>query len=156
MKSILFLSVIFILLSCKKPLAKDVKFYYISDTEFSHGNDTIKFDFLPQVDTADLFIGKGHFVFNNIDHLIKSYTSDNHAPVDGGRLYYTLDTIGIIYQKSTTWFNALRLQTNCDSINNLISQAFAHILLRTELSCYSFANIETTNKVFIPPVVKEE
>ena len=156
MKSILFISFIFILLSCKKTVTKNVNFYYISDTEFSRGNDTIKFCLLPQVDTADLYIGKGHFVFNNVDHLIKSYTSDNHAPIDGGRLYYTLDTIGIIYQRSTTWYNALRLQTNCDSINNLISQAFAHILLRKELSCYSFGNLETNSKVFIPPVIKDE
>ncbi len=64
------------------------------------------------------------------------YSSDNLAPIDGGILKYTCDSIGIIYSRPTTWRSFRRLYSNNDSINDLVNTAFGYMLMRKSLRCF--------------------
>ncbi len=141
--------------SDKKVSSKKIVFYYLNNSERSRDIDTIKYKDFNLTDTADKFIGSTNFIYNKIGHSIKAFTSDNHAPIDGGRIYYTLDSLGIIYSRSTTWYNSVRLQSNTDSINNLLSQALGNILQNPKLHCYNCPPVLDKVIKFTPPVVKE-
>ena len=129
---------IILLASCggDLPAEKQNKKYYLLASGRREFVDTIPVADFPQYDSADQFIAEERFVLNQKIHIIKAFSSDNHAPVDGGRLYYILDSIGVIYSKSTTWPVAIRLSSNNDSLNDLISATLAQILLRPLLHCY--------------------
>ncbi len=127
--------------------------YYLTDSNRSSNQDTTPYNKMQPIETTDKFITKEYFIYNKKDHIINAYTSDNRAPTDGGRFYYTLDTFGIIYLRSTTWPTCMRLQSNNDSLNNLFSSALGHILLKPKLHC----NCDSITKImFVPPVTKEE
>jgi len=98
-------------------------------------------------DTADALLAKGGFTYQQKDHGILVYTSDNHSQVDGGRLYYTLDTLGIIFERSTTWRSYVRLKSDNDSINDIISQALAHILSRPEFHAYQCRRYDNSPEI---------
>jgi hypothetical protein len=157
MRTTIFILTIIFLFNCsdKKTDSKKLLLFYLQTSDRSRDLDTIKYVDFNSIDTADKFIGSGNFIYNKQGHVIKAFTSDNHAPVDGGRLYYTMDTLGIIYSRSTTWYNSVRLQSNDDSVNSLINHAFGNILLNPKLHCYNCPPALTTVTLFTPPVVKE-
>lgn len=120
----------------KKPVKQATLFYYVNASERNESPDTISYEELRHADKADRMLSDSRFVFNHTRHAITAYTSDDHAPVDGGRIYYTLDTLGVIYSGSTTWPVFQILQSNNDSINRLIAHALGHIVLHPDLRCY--------------------
>lgn len=109
-----------------------------------------------QADTADKLLGQDIFTYGKVQHILKAYTSDNHAPVDGGNLYYTLDSLGIIYIRGTTWPGFSRLKSNNDSINDLINQAFGHILVKPQLHCYKCSPCDTSANLYDPPPMPKD
>ena len=125
MRTLILILTTTLLFNCsdKKIPKTNTMYYYLMTSDRSNQIDTIKYSDFNSIDTADQFIGKSVFYDNKKGHLLQAFASDNHAPVDGGRLYYTLDSIGIIYSRSTTWYTSVRLISNNDSINNLLSQA---------------------------------
>jgi hypothetical protein len=141
MRKILLSLSLLLLFSCSnnKIKFKKTEFYYLINSEFRLNRDTVRYDDFRQIGVSDSLISKDYFVINKKDHVIKMYTSDFHAPVDGGRLYYTLDTFGTIYSKSTTWPSFIELESNNDSINKLINTALGYILLKPKLHCYQFS-----------------
>ena len=114
-------------------------------------SDTIAFDKIDRHDPKDTLIASQDFEMNGKSHLIKMFTSDLHAPTDGGVLAYELDSLGIIYSRSTTWYSYRRLKSTNDSINATIDAAIENILLYPNLSCYQ--RTDTTRK-FVPPVIE--
>lgn len=122
--------------SDKLPHKKEDKLYYLMASDRRDYIDTISYKDFQQYDSLDRFIAEDHFILNKTNHIIKAFTSDNHAPIDGGRFYYTLDSIGIIYTRSTTWPVSIRLSSNNDSINDLMNAALGRIILKPLLHCY--------------------
>lgn len=157
MWTIVLILIIALASSCAdKKTDEEIVLYYVIGSTHSNSKDTIYTTKNQQADTTDDLLAQDFFHYKTKDHILKLFTSDNHAPVDGGRLYYTLDSIGIIYERSTTWPGFGRLKSNNDSINDLINQAFAHILQKPQLHCYQCGLIDTTSKTFIPPIIKDE
>lgn len=150
MRTVISILTVFILASCNnKTVSKKTTLYYVIDSERQLPSDTIQYNEKQAVDTADIILAKTGFMYKNKEHGITVYTSDNHAPIDGGRLYYTLDTLGIIYERSTTWWSCLRLYSNNDSINDLISQALGHILMKPDLHCYQCRRYDKSPEVVL-------
>lgn len=94
----------------------------ISETFWHHDQDTI--------------LASVSFRFRGTMHEIRMFTNDFYAPTDGGVLMYELDSIGVIYQRSTTWSSYSRLHSNKDSINAILEVALENIILNQDLHCY--------------------
>ena len=95
----------------------------------------------------DTMIANEVFLFNDKAHMIRKYSSDNHAATDGGALRFELDSLGIIYSKSTTWASYSRLHSTNDSINLLINYALEAIILNGNLSCYDYRKVFGPEKI---------
>lgn len=121
------------------------KYYYINyingkiDTSYT---DNVRFHQIP-----DTMIANEIFIFNDEPHVIRKYTSDNHSATDGGSLRFELDSLGIIYSRSTTWASYTRLHSTNDSINLLINYALEAILLNGNLSCYDYLEVFGPEKI---------
>lgn len=85
---------------------------------------------------GDELVAEEHFEYRGKLHSIRFYSSEGTAPVDGGELKYTLDSLGVIYERAVWWPNFIRLSSNNDSINDLVSAAFGQIMMRSSLRCY--------------------
>ncbi len=134
---------------------KTVLFYLVNSNNQTN-IDTIPYKKNVPLDTADQFLAQDYFYINKTVHTIKAYTSDNHANPDGGQLYYTLDSIGVIYTRSTTWWSFVRLKSNNDSLNDLFNIALGHIIMQPKLSCYHCQYNTPVDQIkFVPPVVKK-
>ena len=132
-----------------------LKFFY--KNTHSDKLDTITATQISRHEQDDTLIAEQIFEFKTKSHIIRMYTSDNHAPVDGGQLMYELDSLGIIYVRSTTWFNYDRLESNNDSINSLIDASLETILLYNKLCRYGPPPPPVMQiKKFIPQEVEEE
>ncbi len=153
MRTIALILIITLTSSCAdKKVDDETVLYYVIGSTHSNSKDTIYATKNQQADNTDDLLAQDFFNYKSKDHILKLFTSDNHAPIDGGRLYYTLDSIGIIYERSTTWPGFGRLKSNNDSINDLINQAFAHILQKPKLHCYQCRPIDT----FVPPITDDK
>lgn len=119
--------------------------------------DTLTRENIYRHESKDSLIYEQDFEFNGKSHSIKMFSSDFYAPTDGGQLTYELDSLGIIYSRSTTWYSYQRLKSNNDSLNLIIDAALENIILYPSLHCYhcELQPVLETIK-FIPPVVDEE
>ncbi len=154
------LLIVSFLVSCGEPLKKPVKektvFYYLSYPIKQNSRDTIKYeDANLKMDTLDAFVAESTFFIKDEGHVIRSYTSDNHAATDGGVFYFKLDNLGVIYLRSTTWFSSARLHSNNDSINDLLIQAFSHILLIPKLNGCNWQRDSTKRIKFLEPATND-
>lgn len=140
LKSIVVLCLMFILSNCKKSerlREKEIYFYYLTCYQgVPLSTDTLKYEEVNRITSADELIATEHFKYKEQYHIIKFYSNENTAPVDGGGLKYTLDSIGVIYDRAVWWPNFGRLSSNNDSINDLISTAFGYIMMKSSLRCY--------------------
>ncbi|MGY2132525.1 hypothetical protein ACW9KT_09865 [Hymenobacter sp. HD11105] len=138
-RAITYLLVASCLISCDKLIDKEKKeivFFYTSPTISKADTEYIKVEQIKRHNPKDTLIAYFNFALGERRHFIDVYTSDFYAPEDGGTLLYELDSLGVIYGRSTTWFKYSRLQSNNDSINEIIDVALEHIILRPELHCY--------------------
>lgn len=158
MKKLLFVFILICFISCNnvsiKKQGEDLYFYTGSNQTGSYVLDTLTFDKIERHNHEDSLIASRKFEFKGNMYLIKMFTSDLHAPTDGGRLFYELNELGVIYSRSTTWYSYKRLKSNNDSINSLIGVAIENILLYPELSCYQRDLIFTETVKFVPPTVE--
>lgn len=154
MRTFIYILILFGLLSCshKEDISKDTVLYYLINSDRPHNQDTIKFIDSTPMDSLDRFIAEDYFTYNKKEHIIKAFTSDGHSPMDGGRYYLTLDSLGIIYSRSTTWFYFTTLESNNDSTNKLIKQALGFALLRQKLHCYQCC--DDPDSTLLQPLVK--
>lgn len=140
LKSVFILCLAFILSNCtdsQRLKKKEIYFYYLSCYQgVPLSADTLTYEEVNHVTPTDELIATEYFKYKEKYHVIKFYSSENTAPVDGGRLAYTLDSLGIIYHRAVWWPNFGRLSSNNDSINDLISTAFGYIMMKPSLRCY--------------------
>ena len=154
------LLIVSFLVSCGEPLKKPVEektvFYYLTYSERGNNGDTIQLvDAHFTIDTLDAFVAESLFFVKEEGHLIRSYTSDNHEGQDGGDLYFTLDNLGVIYSRSTKWYSSVRLHSNNDSINDLLIQAFSHIILIPKLNGCNWKPNSTKTIKFSEPTTED-
>lgn len=138
-KAITFLLAANCLSSCDAPndkAKKETVFFYTSPKISKAYIEYIKAEQVERHNPKDTLIAFLNFTVGNRRHFIDVYTNDFYAPEDGGVLLYELDSLGVIYGRSTTWFNYRRLHSNNDSINEIIDVALEHIILRPQLHCY--------------------
>jgi hypothetical protein len=140
MKNLIIILTIIIFSNCKNKIedksVKAIKYYFLGCFQNQNTVDTMqKMDIRP-TDTLFDLLATHSFRFREKYHLIRMYSNDNHSPVDGGSLLYTLDSIGVIYGCSTTWPSFSKLTSDNDSINDLISTAFGTIMMQPSLRCY--------------------
>ena len=159
MKNLIALITIILFLSCynktKKENESTLRFFYV--TNFRNHLDTA-IDKYPsnRHNEKDSLLAYQRFEYEGEIHMIKMYTSDFYAPVDGGELMYELDSLGIIYSRSTTWYGYSRLRCNNDSLNSIIDVAIENIVLFPSMHCYS-CNIYSDKKIkFTPPEIDKE
>lgn len=139
LESLIILFVCFILSDCRdsKPeKKKEVHFYYMPCYQNRLLADTIKYEKESSVTSRDELVATEHFTYREQHHTINFYSSEHTAPVDGGELKYTLDSLGVIYSRAVWWPNFRKLSSDNDSINDLISTAMGYILMKSSLRCY--------------------
>jgi len=148
MKFSVIICILIIFFSCRNDRTKkisDEKYFY---TKYLNGK--IDTNFINKVSLhqlPDTLIAKEVFVFNNKSHIIRKYTSDNHAAIDGGALCFELDSLGIIFSKSTTWNSYTRLHSTNYSIENILNTAIEIIILNDNLSCYDYRAVFGPEKI---------
>lgn len=156
------LSLIFIILlnsSCdtngdiKK--SDDIYFFYQTTTKdfYKYNSDTVKIDKIQQPDIKDTFLLQSMFELNGETHWINLFTNYLKCPIDGGYIAYTLDTMGIIYMRSTTWKSYSRLKCTNDSIDNIINIALENIILNQEFHDIDLSKLyDNHHRAFINPL----
>ena len=70
-------------------------------------------------------MGMTTFSLDGQEHVVKGYLDDHYQPIDGGSFWLELDSLGMIYGRSTTWPGFSVVRSNNDSINELITMALA-------------------------------
>ncbi|QIL74869.1 hypothetical protein [Hymenobacter sp. HDW8] len=139
-KALTYILVTSCLISCDKVGKKKkdpLTFYYTGSKIPKYNIVSITAKEIKRHDPNDSLLSYLNFNVNNTNHIINMYTSDfRDVAMDSGALLYELDSLGVIYGRSTTWFNYRRLHSNNDSINEIIDVALEHIILRPQLHCY--------------------
>jgi hypothetical protein len=153
MYKLLIFIVLLVLFSCsqeKKEKPAEIRFHYMLNNHDSRriSLDTVTIGNLKHHDSRDSLLEQFKFKTNNERHLISLFSNEHYAAMDGGHLIFELDTLGIIYLCSTTWFSNMRLKSNNDSINELIDIAIENCLLRVANRVdYDRPSAEKLNKV---------
>ncbi len=133
---------------------EEVLFYTVSTTrDFrTYTSDLIPMDSIWKHDENDTLLAHCWFELNGKVHWVNLYTNHPYAPIDGGYLAFELDTLGIIYAKSTTWKSYSRLKSTNDSINDLITTAFEQILLNDQFHKIDLSKLPFNRKTvkFLP------
>ena len=86
------------------------------------------------------------FNYLKTKHNISFFSNARTAPIDGAELFYTLDSLGIIYSRALSWSNYIRLEASNDSLNKLIGVSIDNILLYPNLHCFRLPPVDTTNE----------
>lgn len=125
-----------IFVSCsqeKKEKSDELTFHYVINNHDSRRIylDTVTIENLRHHDSRDSLLEQFRFKTNGESHFISLFSNEHYAAIDGGSLIFELDTLGIIYSCSTTWFSSVRLKSNNDSINELVDIAIDNCLLRS-------------------------
>jgi hypothetical protein len=140
MKNILIILTVLIFTNCENKvdnkLIKQTKYCFLGCYQNQNVVDTMELMDIKPTDSMFDLLATHSFRFREQYHTIKMYCSDNHVPVDGGSLVYTLDSIGVIYGRSTTWPGFSKLTSDNDSINDLITTAFGTIMMQPSLRCF--------------------
>lgn len=150
---------ILVLLGCysKENTEKDsdILFYNVTTNKefYTYNSDTVKIENIKQHDIKDTLLKQSMFELYGKTHWISLYTN-LHSPVDGGYLAFELDSIGIIYVKSTTWNSYSRLKCINDSIDNIINVALENIILNHEFHNIDISKFHEKNIAFINPELK--
>lgn len=134
-----------------KNVQKDEKilFFIVSTTKDfkTYNSDSVQINKIKHVDINDTLLEQSMFELNGEMHWINLFTNYPHAPMDGGYLAFELDTLGIIYIKSTTWNSYSRLKCTNDSINNLIDVALENIILNNKFHNIDLTKIESKKTI---------
>ncbi|WP_143434992.1 hypothetical protein [Hymenobacter roseosalivarius] len=115
---------------------KPITFFYTGFLLPKYNIESITVDKIMRHNAKDSLISSLHFNNFSSNHTITMYTNAFYAPQDGGTILYELDSLGVIYGKSTTWRQHRRLHSNNDSIDEIINTALEHIILHSQLDCY--------------------
>lgn len=119
---------------------QDLLFYTITTNKdyYKYYSDTLKIEKIKKHDIHDTLLKQSMFKLYGETHWISLYTN-LQSPTDGQFLAFELDTLGIIYVKSTTWKSYSRLKCINDSIDNVITVALENIILNNEFHNIDFS-----------------
>ncbi len=136
MKIYISLIAIFFFLSCtknEKEIIKE-KYYYIATQYYNEKIDTIPYNVGNEIPDSSCFLGNSFFLYGdsiNI-HVLKKYKTDEYLNDNkekvAGTIFYTLDSLGVIYNKNVVNSSFGILSSNNDSINRLLSFSLGHII----------------------------
>ncbi len=132
-----------------------ILFYFHTTTKNcnTYNSDTVTTDKIKQPDTEDTLLVQSTFKLNGESHRIGLYTNYLYCGIDAGYFAYTLDTLGIIYMKSTTWNSYGRLKCLNDSIDDLITVALENIILNQKFHDIDLNKLYEDYRASVPPVV---
>jgi putative membrane protein len=125
----------------KEPLA----YYYLSSTERLK-TDTVTASEILKKNDNDSLIAIGFVDVNGKGVGVSLFTNENKAMIDGSETEGYIDGIGKVYTHSITWRNFNILQTNNDSINNIIALGLGRLI--------TFETENRINNSEIPPIEK--
>jgi hypothetical protein len=111
---------------------KNINKYYLYHSATSTVLDTIPYnESSKSVDGSSKLIGKFLFIFNNEEdiHSISKYVYESETDSTVGNVSYTLDDLGVIYNKSYAYPTFAKLSSNNDSLNKLIETSLNYTLL---------------------------
>lgn len=138
----------------KSEKKEEVLFYTVSTTQQSQTyiSDSFNITEIDRHNPEDTLLQQFPFEINGKSHWINLFTNHPSAPIDGGYLAFELDTLGIIYAKSTTWISYSRLKSTNDSMNDLITKAFEIIILNDKFHNIDLSEIRAKRKTvsFLP------
>lgn len=121
----------------------DDSFYYVSTNhDINYKSDTLTIEKIKRHNSEDIILEQFGFKHNNVQHIINMFTNYPYAPIDGGQIFYELDSLGIIYSKSTTWDSYIRLKSSNDSLNNLIEISLENIKMSDKLNSFDLKTLE--------------
>lgn len=123
-----------LLFSCnseKKTAIEPKKYYYLSYQNYNEVIDTIPYKLGSKVDSGSIFQGTFHFryKYNNSMHELRKYVDFDKADSTSGTTSYTLDSLGVIYNKSNYYKSYATLSSNNDSINSLLKTSLGYIIM---------------------------
>jgi hypothetical protein len=162
MRNNLFILLILFICSCNSQTENsktETIFYHYTGMNINSNYklDTINPKLIPRHHINDSLLATSEFDCKGRLHVIRMYTSDFNAPIDGGQIIYELDNLGSVYSRSTTWHTYYRLRSNNDSINLVIDLALENIILNQNLHCYNCYPpiIIAKEKLSPPDIVKK-
>ncbi len=140
----------FLAMGCAGPDAPEPISYYCVSNRRGNGYSLDTLAALEHHSTVDSMMGRTTFSWSGTEHAVKGFTDVHYAAVDGGRFMLELDSIGVFYSHNTTWpDNFYAVHTNNDSLNRLISLAFAAALRPEEFGVrYRSPTVDTTSSWF--------
>lgn len=126
--------ILILLFSCnseKKTAIEPKNYYYLFYQNYDEVVDTIPYRFGCKVDSGSIFQGAFHFryKYNNSMHELRKYIYFNKSDSTSGTTSYTLDSLGVIYNKSNYYKSYATLSTNNDSINSLVKNSLGYIII---------------------------
>lgn len=133
---------------------KEILFFNVTTTQDfkTYISDSFKMDEIKHHHLKDTLLEQFGFEVDGKWHWINLFTNHPYEDVDGGYLSFELDTLGIIYSKSTTWISYSRLKSTNDSVNDLITKAFENIILNEKFHTIDLSEIRGKMKTvtFLP------
>jgi len=118
----------------EKPVSKQPLFYWTWYGKLF--GDTMHIKELDRHTVRDSLLHCIYYESRGKGHAICMFTDEHYAAMDGGRLWYELDTFGMIFTQNTAWPGYSRLRCTNDSIDELIGIALEVIVNKND----EFAN----------------
>ena len=122
-----------LLFSCnsEKKIEQQHKYYYLFYQNYNEIIDTIPYNLGNNVDSGSVLQGTFHFryKYNNSMHELRKYVYFDKADSTSGTTSYTLDSLGVIYNKSNYYKSYATLSSNNDSINSLLKTSLGYIIM---------------------------
>lgn len=135
--NIFLFSVFFTMLSCshdsKQERQKELYFYRNTHQKGADSSSYFQRAKIKKHQPTDVLLAQSDFIFNGQQHTIRLFTNYFDSPIDGGRLSYELDQLGIIYSKSTSFYAYAVLKSTNDSINKIFERSLENIIFDPEL-----------------------
>ena len=131
------LSALLTMLSCshssKNERQKELYFYRNTHQKGEDSSSYFKRVKIKKHQPIDDLLAQSDFIYNGMKHTIRLYTNYFHCPIDAGRLFYELDQLGIIYSKSTSFYDYAVLKSTNDRINKIMERSLEHIFFDPKL-----------------------
>ncbi len=125
---------------------KEKTAYYLLPNDARHQIDTVTASEILKRNDKDSLIGIGFIDDANGKGIgVSLFTNENHALIDGSETTGYVEGIGKVYSHSITWRNFNVLQTNNDSINQIIALGLARLI-----------SLETENRIKNPQIPPTE